>query len=157
MNDETKAVKIDDQLVGVAVELPYHSVDNDEDCDVSYETLVGPDGFQMTLTEPEDRSLGRDFDPAWARLNEQHAEIQKLRAELALVQQSLLFDTAATAQRTTRNIEEALQALAGVRLEIVPSGPDSWVVAADGKPSGSHGSVRDAIVTLAKATGWEPH
>jgi hypothetical protein len=51
-------------------------------CD-EYDTLLGPDGFECVLTEPEDRFWYRDASPAITRLNEQHAEIERLREMLS--------------------------------------------------------------------------
>jgi hypothetical protein len=48
-------------------------------CD-EYEALVGPDDFRCVLTEPEDRYWFRDGYAAVVRLNEQHDEIERLRA-----------------------------------------------------------------------------
>ena len=47
--------------------------------DESYEVLHGPDGFECMITEPEDRTFGRDLKDAVKRLNEQHAELVRLR------------------------------------------------------------------------------
>ena len=49
--------------------------------DESYDMLRGPDGFECLLTEPENRTWWRDGKNAVARLNEQHAEIERLTAE----------------------------------------------------------------------------
>lgn len=59
---------------------PYHVDNSDVDCG-NYELLVGPDGFECCLTEPEDRTWSRDLREAKDRLNEQHAELAALRAE----------------------------------------------------------------------------
>jgi len=48
-----------------------------------YSCLVGPDGFECTLTEPEDRTWGRDLLPVVERLNEYAARIRELEAEIA--------------------------------------------------------------------------
>ncbi len=45
--------------------------------------LVGPDGFECCLGEPEDCSWYRDGNRAMKRLNEQLDEINYLKAELA--------------------------------------------------------------------------
>lgn len=49
-------------------------------------TLVGPDDFECRLGEPEDRIWSRDGRDAVARLNAQHAEIARLREEVARLQ-----------------------------------------------------------------------
>jgi hypothetical protein len=45
-------------------------------------TLIGPDGFECYLGEPEDCSWGRDGSDAVQRLNQQHREIERLREAL---------------------------------------------------------------------------
>jgi len=50
-----------------------------------YSCLVGPDGFECTLTEPEDRTWGRDLLPVVERLNEYAARIRELEAQLAKI------------------------------------------------------------------------
>ena len=47
-----------------------------------YEVLKGPDGFECYLTEPEDRSFGRDLNEVVVRLNKQHQEILDLKSRL---------------------------------------------------------------------------
>ena len=47
-----------------------------------YSCLVGPDEFECTLTEIEDRTWGRDLRPVVNRLKEQHARIAELEAQL---------------------------------------------------------------------------
>jgi len=44
-----------------------------------YEMLKGPHGFECVLTEPEDRTFGRDLRVVVDKLNEQDAEIARLR------------------------------------------------------------------------------
>lgn len=46
-----------------------------------YEALLGPDGFECILTEPEDRRWIRDLRPVVERLNAQEELITHLRAE----------------------------------------------------------------------------
>ena len=53
--------------------------------DETYDMLRGPDGFECLLTEPEDRTWFRDGRNVVAKLNEQHAEIERLRKALAEV------------------------------------------------------------------------
>jgi len=62
---------------------PYHRVDPyaegaQIDWDDAYDMLVGPDGFECLLTEPEDRKWSRDGRKAIERLNEQHARMAVL-------------------------------------------------------------------------------
>jgi len=59
----------------------YHTVDSG-DWDDDYDGLVGPDGFKCILTEPEDRVWYRDLQLVVDKLNEQHAEIHRLRDEI---------------------------------------------------------------------------
>ena len=47
--------------------------------DYAGKTLIGPDGWECTLGEPEDCMWYRDGSIAMNRLNEQHEEIQELR------------------------------------------------------------------------------
>ena len=64
----------------------YHHIHGDQirrDWSKTYDMLVGPDGFECLLTELEDRTWSRDGKSAIRRLNEQHAEIERLRAEVA--------------------------------------------------------------------------
>lgn len=52
-----------------------------------YSCLVGPDEFECTLTEIEDRTWGRDLRPVVNRLKEQHARIASLDAQLTAAQE----------------------------------------------------------------------
>ena len=56
-----------------------------------YSCLVGPDEFECTLTEIEDRTWGRDLRPVVNRLKEQHARIAELEAQLASAQERELL------------------------------------------------------------------
>ena len=58
--------------------LSYEEKDNR--FDEYYDVLIGPDGFECMLGEPEDRTWGRDGKQAVERLNAQHAEIKRLQA-----------------------------------------------------------------------------
>ena len=60
--------------------LSYEEKDNR--FDENYDVLVGPDGFECMLGEPEDRMWCRDGKQAVERLNDQHAEIVRLRSIL---------------------------------------------------------------------------
>jgi hypothetical protein len=67
-------------------EKPYRIATSEENtklgiCD-EYDTLLGPDGFECILTEPEDRYWFRDASSVIIKLNEQHEEIQRLQEEL---------------------------------------------------------------------------
>ena len=56
------------------------------DTDTDYETLIRPDGSEVTtITEPEDRVSYRDLEPVTAELN---SLIAKLRAAEAVVEAS---------------------------------------------------------------------
>ncbi len=46
-----------------------------------YSVLIGPDDFECTLTEPEDRMWGRDGRPVVDKLNELAARIEELEEE----------------------------------------------------------------------------
>lgn len=46
-----------------------------------YQVLVGPDGFECWLCEPEDRVFCRDLRPAVDRLNEQHEKLMQLQKQ----------------------------------------------------------------------------
>ena len=50
--------------------------------DTNYSVLLGPDGFECILTEPEDRSWVRDGSGAVSELNKQHEEIEKLQKRI---------------------------------------------------------------------------
>ena len=60
---------------------PYHRAENTGDWPEEYDMLVGPDGFACLLTEPEDRTWWRDGKTVVERLNEQYAEIERLRKQ----------------------------------------------------------------------------
>ena len=66
-------------------ELPYHVVhvvwDHEDYCE-EYSVLEGPDGWECMLGEPEDCTWSRDGSKAVKKLNEQHARIQKLEAQI---------------------------------------------------------------------------
>jgi len=48
-----------------------------------YDFLVGPDGFECFLGEPEDRIWYRDASAVVTRLNKQHADLLDAQAKLA--------------------------------------------------------------------------
>lgn len=66
---------------------PYRVVRWQSGCDWCdyYDMLKGPDGFECLLTEPEDRCWSRDGKGVVKRLNEQAAEIARLRAALTAI------------------------------------------------------------------------
>lgn len=49
----------------------------------NHQILMGPDGFECVLGEPEDCLWSRDGQDAVDRLNKQHDEIARLTARLA--------------------------------------------------------------------------
>lgn len=53
--------------------------------DECYDTLVGPDGFECCLTEPEDRNWHRDGKVVVAELNRQRAEIYQLKRRIDMM------------------------------------------------------------------------
>ena len=64
---------------------PYRIATDEEKRDIcceEYDLLIGPDGFECFLGEPEDRRWHRDAGPVVKRLNELHAEIGRLRERL---------------------------------------------------------------------------
>lgn len=61
----------------------YYRDNDDRDPYDNYDLLRGPDGFQCLLTEPEDRTWGRDGSHVVKELNRLHAD---LAAERDLVQ-----------------------------------------------------------------------
>lgn len=67
----------------------YRVLTNDEveslNYDPYYEVLIGPDGFECVLGEPEDRYWRRDGKDAVKRLNEQHEELERLRDLLSRI------------------------------------------------------------------------
>jgi hypothetical protein len=48
-------------------------------CDENYDLLVGPNGWECLLTEPEDRRWQRDLEPVVDELNRLRAEVERLR------------------------------------------------------------------------------
>lgn len=64
---------------------PYHNwmgpEDREREWAKEYDALVGPE-FLCVLTEPEDRTWGRDGRRVVCRLNQQHEAIAILRADL---------------------------------------------------------------------------
>lgn len=69
--------------------LPYHDKETPSGMDDSYSLLVGPDGFECFLGEPEDRVWWRDGESAVIRLNEQHATIAALTTQVAALRDAL--------------------------------------------------------------------
>lgn len=63
-------------------EQPYRQVDRVDDVCEDYDVLIGPDGFQCFLGEPEDRCWRRDGKAVVDELNRLHAEIARLKGEL---------------------------------------------------------------------------
>lgn len=59
----------------------YYVVDGMDEKDVSddYQILRGPGEFECVITEPEDRTFGRDLSSIVDKLNEQQDEIDRLR------------------------------------------------------------------------------
>ena len=50
-------------------------IKENSDGDYSYSTLEGPNGQEFSLTEPEDRTWGRDLRGVVTKLNELEAEV----------------------------------------------------------------------------------
>ena len=67
----------------------YRHVPSGDFCEY-YDMLVGPDGFECLLTEPEDRNWYRDGRAVVDRLNAQHAELTALRAEVERLREAVL-------------------------------------------------------------------
>ena len=73
------------QMAVLVGDTPYWVVDGADDNDYpAYAMqLMGPDGWECVLGEPEDKSWLRDGLPVVEKLNEQAAEIAALRELLA--------------------------------------------------------------------------
>lgn len=52
------------------------------DCDEQYDLLLGPNGFECLLTEPEDRCWYRDLSNVIDELNKLHGQVAMLKAAL---------------------------------------------------------------------------
>ena len=89
----------------MANELPYH-IDENAECDATYSQLVGPGGFECLLGEPEDSNWRRDGSDAVARLNEQHAAIERLRMALSEVLVETNFISLQAARSYIREVLE---------------------------------------------------
>lgn len=71
--------------MGDEMNKPYRRIEN---VDVpEYELCVGPDGFECSLTEPEDRTFYRDASVLLDEMNRLHAEIERLRARNEALEQ----------------------------------------------------------------------
>lgn len=57
-------------------------------CD-EYDLLIGPDGFECTLTEPEDRVWYRDGKEVIRELNRLHGLVEKYRAKFGSIDDTL--------------------------------------------------------------------
>lgn len=64
---------------------------DDIDNEPPYTTLIGPSGFECTLTESEDRTWTRDLGVVLARLNAQHEELLIARDLVAKLQGQVAF------------------------------------------------------------------
>lgn len=63
---------------------PYREI-TEPDADPSYQFLVGPNGFECGLTEPEDRCWSRDLRPVVEELNRLYAAQQKAERQIATI------------------------------------------------------------------------
>lgn len=67
----------------------YHVATDEEkskwDGDENYDLLIGPDGFECFLGEPEDRCWRRDASAAVDELNRLHVSQQTCQAERAVI------------------------------------------------------------------------
>lgn len=82
-------------------------------CDESYDLLLGPNGFECCLTEPEDRRWERDAEKVVDKLNEQHDLLRRAMAiitdaimhgmpitkEVAAVRDAIVVDNHASAKK----------------------------------------------------------
>jgi hypothetical protein len=104
---------------------PLYRVTDDADCDSSYEVLVGPNGFECILTEPEDRCWSRDLRDVVNELNRQHALIQRLQTERDMGMMWLFLEFRAgvpieEAPSVSAAITEALERVSGRALMVLP-------------------------------------
>lgn len=65
----------------------YYCVDDSIDRPDNYSGLVGPDGFECVLTEPEDRIWSRDLEPVVNELNKLYAIV--VNQEISIISKVL--------------------------------------------------------------------
>lgn len=90
---------------------PYRQ-EHSDDIDSMYELLVGPDGFEACLTEPEDRRWCRDGKPVVDKLNELHAEVERLRTFV----QGAMEDIWETGETDHGSLQDRAEALGLIEL-----------------------------------------
>ncbi len=101
---------------------PYQVVEDAEGIYEGYDVLRGPDDFECILTEPERRRWNRDGAAVVARLNQQHAEIEKLREQCSrLLLEQRRMGMASALYRMSRaeaeqSMADALKKEFGVRI-----------------------------------------
>lgn len=78
------------------------------DCDDCYQVLTGPDNFEVVLTEPEDRTFGRDLIDVILKLNEQHAEIEKYQNSLQALVDCIMETRGPSAHKALQVARELL-------------------------------------------------
>lgn len=71
---------------------PYHIEKDDSDV-WGYQTLVGPNGFICTLTEPEDRVWLRDLSVVMNRLNELEAKLAAAKSVMWMAREYALSNS----------------------------------------------------------------
>jgi len=73
-----------------------------------YDLLIGPDGFQCALTEPEDRTFSRDLKPLVIELNRlRHLTNVKLKGTVS-IKQDRINDLENALRDTLRQLEKAI-------------------------------------------------
>jgi len=62
----------------------YYYIDGYDSDDISdeYQKLIGPDNFECVITEPEDRTFGRDLSTVISELNKLYDENIGLKLEI---------------------------------------------------------------------------
>ena len=69
----------------------FYSFEDDERDRVPspYQRLQGPDGWECTITEPEDKIWTRDLVDVVDKLNEQHEEIKYLQQKINMLYEKI--------------------------------------------------------------------
>jgi hypothetical protein len=91
------------------VEKAYRRANETERQDVYdlYDLLVGPNGFECLLTEPEDRCWYRDGQAVIDKLNEQHDLLQRALA--------IIVDAIMHGMPVTQEVADIRNAICGVQ------------------------------------------
>lgn len=70
-----------------------YRIGTDDDGGPDFRLLIGPDGWQCYIGEPEDALWIRDLEPAMDRLNEQAAALDTLRTDAKGLLMALTSDS----------------------------------------------------------------